>query len=76
MPKISSEKKQSIIEDYQTGNFSYKKLALKYLVSRQSVYWIINPEKQKKNYLNSSVKSPEKNKVDCKKYREKLKRKK
>lgn len=70
---ITPETKQSIKNDYLTGNFSYKKLAEKYEVSRQSIYLVLHPEKKTEYYKKQAVKSPEKNKRDCKKYQSRKK---
>lgn len=71
MPKITVEKKAAILADYQTREYSYGKLALKYLVSRRSVEFITHPEKLQRLKEIQEPKSREKNIADCKKYREK-----
>ena len=74
--KITQEKKQKIILDYQSGNFTYAKLAEIHNISKVMAYWIVNPEKEA-NFRKKQPKiAPENNKIACKKYRDKKKQQK
>jgi transposase-like protein len=48
--KLSDKDKKQIAEAYATGGTSYNKLASEYGVSKRTIYWVVNPEKQRENY--------------------------
>ena len=48
--KLTEEEREEIKKIYVLGGIGYQKLANEFGVSKRTVYWIINPEKQKENY--------------------------
>lgn len=47
--KLTDEEKQEIILLRQREGISYNKLAIRFGVSKRSIYWIVNPDKLIKN---------------------------
>ena len=48
--KLSDDDRKEIREAYATGATSYNKLATEFGVSKRTIYWVVNPDKQKENY--------------------------
>ena len=48
--RLTDEDKKDIAEAYSSGGTSYNKLAKEYGVSKRTIYWVVNPDKQKENY--------------------------
>ena len=48
--KLSDDQKIEICQLYDTGSFSQRKLATMFKVSRRTIQFVLNPEKQKENY--------------------------
>ena len=48
--RLSDEEKKEIREAYATGGTSYNKLATEFGVSKRTIYWVVNPDKQRENY--------------------------
>lgn len=48
--KLSDDDRKEIREAYASGATSYNKLAKEFGVSKRTIYWVVNPEKQKENY--------------------------
>jgi DNA invertase Pin-like site-specific DNA recombinase len=72
-PKISSETKEQIIADFESGVSKYR-IAKNYGISRTAVHYIINPEKVAENRKNT-VKNNLKNNLRVRACRERKKNK-
>ncbi len=70
--KLTDSDKKEIVEAYATGGTSYNKLAKEFGVSKRTIYWVVNPDKQRENYELRKAKGGSKQYYDKDKWAESM----